>query len=80
MVKNAKCYKLRISHDENVTDLDVKYDDPVLLDLSKTFSVPVADEFFEVSCEMDNLLKAQVFKYHYAQIVPDKNGKNIKNK
>ncbi|CAI2354371.1 unnamed protein product [Caenorhabditis sp. 36 PRJEB53466] len=80
IIKNAKCYKISVSHDENVTDLDVKYGEPVLLNLTGTSSVHVDDEMFEVTCETNNLLSTPIFKYHYAQIVPRKDGKNIRDK
>ncbi|CAP28993.2 Protein CBG09618 [Caenorhabditis briggsae] len=78
LVKNAKCYKVELSHDENVTDLDVKYGTAVLLDLSKSLTVEIPEEMFQISCESDNMLKTEFFKYHYAQIIPKK--ANLKNK
>ncbi|CAL2045114.1 unnamed protein product [Caenorhabditis brenneri] len=78
VIQNADCYKVEISHDENVTDLDVKYGSPILLDLSKSASIEISEEMFQISCESRNLLKTEIFKYHYAQIVSKKT--NIRNK
>uniref|UniRef100_A0A8R1HNU5 Uncharacterized protein n=1 Tax=Caenorhabditis japonica TaxID=281687 RepID=A0A8R1HNU5_CAEJA len=80
VLKSVKCYKIVIRHYENVTDLDVIHDEPVLLNLTDTSSIAVDDEIFEVTCESDGILKQQVYKYHFAQVVPKKDGLNIKNR
>ncbi|EFP07084.1 hypothetical protein CRE_12874 [Caenorhabditis remanei] len=78
IIKNAKCYKVVVSHDENVTDLDVKYDPEIPIDLSKSFSIEIPEEFFQISCESENMLHTEIFKYNYAQVIPKKT--NLKNK
>lgn len=78
VVKNVKCFKVEISHDENVTDLDVKYGTPVPLDISKSLTFDIPDEMFEITCESDNMLRTEIFKFHYSQIIPKK--MNFKNK
>ena len=58
--------------------MDVKYGPEIPIDLSKSFSIEIPEEFFQISCESENMLHTEIFKYNYAQVIPKKT--NLKNK